>query len=119
MKARVTRFYSQPDSSIATTWVFTSMKVQLERDVLSSLCFLLLCLFLSVSRESSICCQLSSSALFHRFPAASLTLYSVSAGAYGCLGCHFKLLPVSVQWDPYVSLSTYAHHGLDAMTTSG
>lgn len=95
MKDKATDFDCQSGPSITAGWVFTSMKVLLEWDVLSSFPSLFL-LPSFASRASSICCQLGSSALYHGVLPNLLSLVSGLAGAFGYLRWHFNLCPARV-----------------------
>lgn len=117
---------TQSGSLIATAWVFTSMKMQLQEGVLSSLHFLLLYLRPSVRprnpatvanqahQHSSVCPLLLHSLLL-------VEQQGLLAAWYVILS---SVLSVST-WDSFIALhwpvqlSTYAHHSSNAMTTSG
>lgn len=96
MKDKATDFDCQSGPSITAGWVFTSMKVLLELDVLSSSPSLFL-LPSFASRASSICCQSGSPALYHGVPSDLLSLVRVLAGTFGYLWWHFNLCPARAQ----------------------
>lgn len=115
---------TQSGSLIATAWVFASMKTQLQEGVLSSLHFLLLRPSVRPGNPATVANQAHQHSSVGPWLLHSLLLVE-QRGLLAAWGVILSSVLSVSTWDSFIALhwpaqlSTYAHHGSNAMTTSG